>query len=209
MKTSEILSIVALSMLGICLISSLVKMAVKNDKTKEKCDQLCGVLFFVAVVLVGVSQLLDEINLDTFKDWPNWTIGVGANPQTFSAEKRRKSKGNLGVGLSNVSCQCCSLTGGNCAIGTCTSNQDCSGDTNNCIKARQDHSPIFPAQPCGPAPAPPSGSCGTNGCCNPKYTDNAQECGPGNSCPGNKQCYYDGTFGCPDTDQGCNEPPSV
>ena len=60
MQTREILSIVALAALGLCLLCGLAKMAMKNPKAKQSCDHACSLLVFVAVVLVGVSQLLEE-----------------------------------------------------------------------------------------------------------------------------------------------------
>ena len=60
MKTREILSIVALSSLGLCLLCGLAKMAMKNPKKRSDCDKACGALFFVAVALMAVSQLLEE-----------------------------------------------------------------------------------------------------------------------------------------------------
>ena len=62
MKTREILSIVALAALGLCLLCGLAKMAMKGPKAKQSCDHACSLLVFVAVVLVGVSQLLKENN---------------------------------------------------------------------------------------------------------------------------------------------------
>ncbi len=60
MKTQEILTIVALSALGLCLLCGLAKMAMKNPKKRSDCDKACGALFFVAVALMAVSQLLEE-----------------------------------------------------------------------------------------------------------------------------------------------------
>jgi hypothetical protein len=60
MKTQEILSIVALGLLGVCLLCGLAKMAMKGDKAKQSCDKACSMAIFAAVVLVGVSQLLTE-----------------------------------------------------------------------------------------------------------------------------------------------------
>ena len=62
MKTQEILSITALSALGLCLLCGLAKMAMKSNEAKKSCDQACGILVFAAVVLVAVSQLLEEID---------------------------------------------------------------------------------------------------------------------------------------------------
>ena len=60
MKTQEILTIVALSALGLCLLCGLAKMAMKNPKKRSDCDKACGALFFVAVALLAVGQLLGE-----------------------------------------------------------------------------------------------------------------------------------------------------
>ncbi len=60
MKTQEILTIVALSSLGLCLLCGLAKMAMKNSKKRGDCDKACGALFFVAVALLAVGQLLGE-----------------------------------------------------------------------------------------------------------------------------------------------------
>ena len=60
MKTKEILSILALVAIGLCLICGVAKTAMKSPKQKQSCDTACSLLVFVAVVLVGVSQLLDE-----------------------------------------------------------------------------------------------------------------------------------------------------
>ena len=58
--TREILSIVALAALGLCLLFGLAKMAMKGPKAKQGCDQACSLLVFVAIVLLGVSQLLGD-----------------------------------------------------------------------------------------------------------------------------------------------------
>ena len=60
MKTQEILSIVALSLLGLCFLCGLAKMAMKKDSDKKNCDKACSMAIFAAVALVGVSQLLTE-----------------------------------------------------------------------------------------------------------------------------------------------------
>ena len=60
MNTQEILSIVALSLLGLCFLCGLAKMAMKKDSDKKNCDKACSMAIFAAVVLVGVSQLLTE-----------------------------------------------------------------------------------------------------------------------------------------------------
>jgi len=60
MNTKEILSIVALAALGLCLLCSLAKAAMKGDKAKKQCDKACGAFVFLAIVLLTVSQLLGE-----------------------------------------------------------------------------------------------------------------------------------------------------
>jgi len=59
MNTKEILTIVALAALGLCLLCSLAKAAMKKgDKSKKHCDKACGAFVFLAIILLAVSQLL-------------------------------------------------------------------------------------------------------------------------------------------------------
>lgn len=58
MNTKEILIIVALLILGMCLLCGLFTMTMKGHKGKQTCNHACSLSLFVAVVLVGVSQLL-------------------------------------------------------------------------------------------------------------------------------------------------------
>ena len=118
MKTREILSIVALAALGLCLLCGLAKMAMKNPKAKQSCDHACSLLVFVAVVLVGVSQLIEE---EGYKELnlPYWEPGVGALPWTFSGEGKMKhpnAKMGLGdpYGVCSSSCTCCPANMGPC-----------------------------------------------------------------------------------------------
>ena len=60
MNTQEILSIVALSLLGLCLLCGLAKMAMKGDSAKKNCDKACSMAVFAAVVLLAISQLIGE-----------------------------------------------------------------------------------------------------------------------------------------------------
>jgi len=60
MNTQEILSIIALSLLGLCFLCGLAKTAMKKDSDKKNCDKACSLAIFAAVALVGVSQLLTE-----------------------------------------------------------------------------------------------------------------------------------------------------
>ena len=97
MNTREILSIVALAALGLCLLSGLAKMAMKGPKAKQSCDHACSLLVFVAIVLLGVSQLLEEEGYKEL-DLPFWEPGVGALPWTFSGEGKMKgNKASMGV----------------------------------------------------------------------------------------------------------------
>ena len=60
MNTYKILSIVSLALLGVCLLCGLAKMVMKNDKAKSRCDQVCGMMVFIAVIILGISQILKE-----------------------------------------------------------------------------------------------------------------------------------------------------
>jgi len=56
MKTQEILSIIALSLLGLCFLSGLVKMTMKKESHKKPYEQGCAASVFIAVVLVNYSM---------------------------------------------------------------------------------------------------------------------------------------------------------
>ena len=60
MHTRKILSIVALSLLGLCLLCALAKNAMKGDKAKKACDRACSMSVFAALTLLAVSQLMGE-----------------------------------------------------------------------------------------------------------------------------------------------------
>lgn len=61
MNTKEILTIVALTALGLCLLCILAKSAMKKgDKSKKACGKACGAFVFLAIILLAVSQLLGE-----------------------------------------------------------------------------------------------------------------------------------------------------
>lgn len=61
MKTQEILTIIAISSLGLCLFCSLAKALMKKgDKGKKHCDKVCGAFVFLAIILLAVSQLMGE-----------------------------------------------------------------------------------------------------------------------------------------------------
>ena len=59
-KNHNILSIAALVLLGLCLLCGLAKMIVKGPKAKQICNHVCSLSLFVAVVLIGVSQLIQS-----------------------------------------------------------------------------------------------------------------------------------------------------
>ena len=75
MKTQEILSIVALSLLGLCLLCGLAKMAMKKDSAKKNCDKACSMAVFATVVLLAISQLIGET--DGYEE-PSSTPAVSA-----------------------------------------------------------------------------------------------------------------------------------
>ena len=62
MKLEKILTIIAVVLLGLCLLCGLVKMTVKNNKVKKSCDDFCSLSLFITVVLLGTSQLVTEEN---------------------------------------------------------------------------------------------------------------------------------------------------
>ena len=66
MKTKEILTIIAISSLGLCLLCSFLKMLLKSNKYRQSCDKGCIVLVFMGAILLGVSQLLPTV--DSFSD---------------------------------------------------------------------------------------------------------------------------------------------
>ena len=59
-NTSKTLSIISLVALGLCLILGVVKAV--DKKKGEGYDKACAILFFVAVVLIAVSSLLDQVD---------------------------------------------------------------------------------------------------------------------------------------------------
>ena len=77
MNTKKILSIIALSLLGLCFLCGLAKMVMKKDSDKKNCDKVCSMAIFAAVVLIGVSQLFpDENYADSNCQYPG---SVGTN----------------------------------------------------------------------------------------------------------------------------------
>tara|TARA_B100001769_G_C21776122_1_gene423847 strand:- start:370 stop:564 length:195 start_codon:yes stop_codon:yes gene_type:complete len=60
MKTSKILSLSALVCLAVCALMGLLKMMMRSANHKIQVNQMCGMLFFIAVTLLSTSQLLRE-----------------------------------------------------------------------------------------------------------------------------------------------------
>lgn len=73
MKTQKIISIVTLSLLGLCLLCGLAKITMKKDN----CDKVCTIFIFVAVALVGVGQLLIETSKSPTSGKPTIRKGLG------------------------------------------------------------------------------------------------------------------------------------
>ena len=57
MYTRKILSIVILSLLGLCFVCALAKNAIRS---KKACEIICSLSFFTALTLLTVSQLIGE-----------------------------------------------------------------------------------------------------------------------------------------------------
>ena len=57
---THVLRIIAINLLGVCLLCCLTKMAMKNENSRKTCDNACGVLIFIALALIGVSQIHDD-----------------------------------------------------------------------------------------------------------------------------------------------------
>ena len=109
MQTKEILSIISISLLGLCLLTALAKMSMKKDKDKKNCDMMCSLMLFIAAVLIGVSQLLSETSTDNLEH-NNATLKVlsadswcGYSKKMSAQEKELKDKlANIGVNLEMV-----------------------------------------------------------------------------------------------------------
>ena len=66
MNIREILSIVTISLLGLCLIFTVIKMTMKKDSDKKPYEQGCTVIVFIAMVLLGIGQLLNNTTGDGY-----------------------------------------------------------------------------------------------------------------------------------------------
>ena len=69
MQPKEYLSIFSLGFLGICFISGLYKAFAKSAKDKNNCDIACGISVYIALVLIGVSQFLEEKESPNTGSW--------------------------------------------------------------------------------------------------------------------------------------------
>ena len=138
----EILAITALSALGLCLAIALVCAFLGKGKKKVKdgCNKVGSFLFFSALVLLAVSNLLPEDG-DTYKQWPNWVAGVGQGPMTYkaanqqlaSASKPCKNKCSKGTcSTSGSPCKNDSSGAGYCDIDMCPGTCKCGGGNGWC-----------------------------------------------------------------------------
>ena len=64
----NILTIVALSALGLTLFVALAKNAMKSNKRKQTCDKICGMLVFIAAVLLAVAQFMEDSKTESFHE---------------------------------------------------------------------------------------------------------------------------------------------
>jgi len=92
--------------LGLCLLLCLLKMSMKDKKGQANCDKACGMLFFAAAVLIGVSQLLKETS-EPYGDGvcdPSSEDMAKAWAGTAPATQYLQQPAKLGGGSSGTSC---------------------------------------------------------------------------------------------------------
>jgi len=65
-KMRKTISIITLSLLGLCFLCGLVKIVMKKDSIKKNCDKVYAMAMFAAVALVGVNQILIKTHSDNF-----------------------------------------------------------------------------------------------------------------------------------------------
>ena len=110
MNTKEILTIIALSALGLCILGILVKTLVKTDKSRQYCNYMCGILFFLAVVTLCVSQIIVETFDPKHNPGDLCDTRVGYSPRCHTCPYGCKREG-----LNDVCCgkeEGCGLGGG-------------------------------------------------------------------------------------------------
>ena len=131
MKIGKILTIISLILLGLCLLIAAVKMARKDKKHEGKMDDACSLLFFVAVILIAVASLTDQ--LDHF-GYPDWTVGVGNRPNPFP--NHGGSRASLGSSLGD-GCSKKNFPGGKCKLGdtSCMCSAESGAGGNSCTPA--------------------------------------------------------------------------
>ena len=113
MLTKEILSIIALAALGLCLICGLAKMAMKSVKAKKGCDDACSLLVFIAVVLLGVSQLPGEEKFSLTGSG----CSSGLSGKAFEDCKKTGNAIDLGRNNGKFCCGTMSAVGSGCSSG--------------------------------------------------------------------------------------------
>ena len=79
----NVLTIIALSALGLCLFVALAKMATKSDKTKKSCDNVCGMLVFIAAVLLAVAQFIEDSKPEKFHEGKPHGHSSGSKGQDY------------------------------------------------------------------------------------------------------------------------------
>jgi hypothetical protein len=114
MNTQEILSIVAISLLGLCLLCGLAKMAMKGDSAKKNCDKACSMAVFAAVALVGVSQLLTETEKYGGSNSSCTCSGPGMCPGQVSGQSCNQNSDCNFHGSSQDGCYCVNSEGEQC-----------------------------------------------------------------------------------------------
>ncbi len=77
------LTIISLSALGLCLFVALAKMATKSDKTKKSCDNVCGMLVFIAAVLLAVAQFIEDSKPEKFHEGKPHGHSSGSKGQDY------------------------------------------------------------------------------------------------------------------------------
>ena len=93
MKTQEILTIIALSALGLCLLCGLAKMAMKNPKKRSDCDKACGVFSDPTSCSMGSNCHAKPVSL--MRD-PYWSIGsVESDPLMFMMSNVGDARGRI------------------------------------------------------------------------------------------------------------------
>jgi len=60
MKTKIILSLVSITILGLCLLGALISISMKNGNTSV--EYICSLAVVVSCVLIGVNQLLFDLH---------------------------------------------------------------------------------------------------------------------------------------------------